>query len=142
VGKSRPQISNVMRLLQLQKEVQALVRSGKLSMGHARALLAIESGSVQKSAADRICAKGMSVRQAESHVSALIGRPQRDTRGRQPARREPEIEDLEGRLRMATGTKVKIAGDSSRGRLEIHYFSAEELERLADGILAASKRGR
>jgi ParB family chromosome partitioning protein len=135
VGKSRPHVSNMLRLLQLGPEVQSLVRAGRLSMGHARALLALENTAVQKSAAERMLVKGMSVREAEVHVSALMGRTPREQKGRREARREPQIEDLEARLRNVLGTRVKITGGGARGKLEIHYFSAEELERVSGMLL-------
>jgi ParB family chromosome partitioning protein len=139
VGKSRPQITNTMRLLQLEPGIQGFVREGKLSMGHARALLALETETVQRKAAERMVAKSMSVREAESHVSALIGRPQRPVEKTAADRRAPEIEDVETQMRAALGTRVRITGDANRGKLEIHYFSAEDLERVVTTIIYAVK---
>jgi len=139
VAKSRPQVANILRLLQLEPQVQEMVRRGKLSMGHARALLALDNVTVQRAAAERMVEKGLSVREAEAHISALIGRAHRVIKARQHRKREAEMMDIEARLRTALGTKVRITGDSRRGKLEIHYFSAEELERVVEAILLLSR---
>ena len=139
VAKSRPQVANTLRLLQLEPQVQEMVRRDRLSAGHARALLALDNPTVQRAAAERMAEKGLSVREAEAHVSALIGRGHRATRARQQKTREVEIIDIEARLRAALGTTVRITGDSRRGKLEIRYFSAEELERVVEAILLLSR---
>ncbi|MDP2859878.1 MAG: ParB/RepB/Spo0J family partition protein [Bacillota bacterium] len=139
VAKSRPQVANILRLLQLEPQVQEMVRRDKLSAGHARALLALDNPTVQRAAAERMVEKGLSVREAEAHVSALIGRGHRVTRARQQKARDAEMIDVEARLRAALGTTVRITGDSRRGKLEIHYFSAEELERVVEAILLLSR---
>ncbi len=139
VAKSRPQVANILRLLQLEPQVQEMVRRNVLSVGHARALLAVDNLTVQKAAAERMVEKGLSVREAEAHISALIGREQRVIRSREHRDRQPEMVDIESRLRNALGTRVRITGDSRRGKLEIHYFSPEELERVVDAILLVSQ---
>lgn len=131
----------MLRLLHLEPDVQAMVRGGRLAAGHARALLGIENGTVQRAAAERIVQKGMSVREAESHVSALVGREHRIVQSRATKRRDADVEDLENRLRESLGTKVKITGDHRRGKLEIHYFSSDELEGVVAAILALNRQG-
>jgi ParB family chromosome partitioning protein len=138
VAKSRPQVANTLRLLQLEPQVQEMVRRDKITAGHARALLALENPAVQRAAAERMAEKGLSVREAEAHVSALIGRG-RVSRARQKRAREAEMIEVEARLRAALGTTVRLTGDSRRGKLEIHYFSADELERVVDAILLAAR---
>jgi ParB family chromosome partitioning protein len=135
VGKSRPHIANTLRLLNLASDVQQMVREARLSMGHARALLALESATVQKAAAERIVSKQMSVREAEEYVNALLGRVQRRPGQKSKQRKDPQVEEIETRMRGVLGTRVKITGNTSRGRMEIHYFSQEELERVVDAIL-------
>jgi len=139
VAKSRPQVTNILRLLQLEPQVQEMVRRNVLSVGHGRALLAVDNLMVQKAAAERMVEKGLSVREAEAHISALIGRAQRIIKTREHREREAEMVDIESRLRNALGTKVRITGDSRRGKLEIHYFSPEELERVIEAILLVSQ---
>ncbi len=139
VAKSRPQVANILRLLQLEPQVREMVRRNVLSVGHARALLAVDNLTVQKAAAERMVEKGLSVREAEAHISALIGRAQRVIRSREHRDRQPEMVDIESRLRNALGTRVRISGDGRRGKLEIHYFSPEELERVVDAILLVSQ---
>ena len=135
VGKSRPHIANVMRLLHLEKVVQELVRSGRLSMGHARALLGLQ-GKLQERIAEMVVARGLSVRQTEELVrkagAGATGRKAKGTRSGERA--AAEVLEIEGRLRLALGTRVRIVGDGARGRIEISYFSRDDLERIVEAI--------
>jgi ParB family chromosome partitioning protein len=129
VGKSRTAVTNALRLLSLESAFRDLVAQGLLSAGHARALLAVPSGDARKRLAKDIVDQGLSVRQAEARVTGT------GPRGAKPAakrRSHPALEAWEGRLRDHFGTQVRIAGGLAKGRVEIHYFSGEDLERILE----------
>jgi ParB family chromosome partitioning protein len=131
VGRHRATVANLLRLLKLPEEVQALIQEGKLSEGHARALLALEQSEAVVRMAKRAVADGWSVREVESRVRG-------DGRGR---RREPRPLTPEGRrveeaLRKRLGTDVRIhAGRRGRGVLAISYYSNDDLARVLELIL-------
>jgi ParB family chromosome partitioning protein len=132
VGKSRPAVSNTLRLLKLPATVRQGLASGKLSEGHARALLSLPNAQAQAAAAQTIVKRGLSVRQTEELVQRLMGRR------RAPAarRRSPEEADIEEQLRRALGTKVSLRRARKGGTVVIHYYSEEELEALIDRLVA------
>ena len=131
VGRERATVANSLRLLRLPAEVQALVEKGELQMGHARALLAIASPEAQKALGQKAAREGWSVRAVEQ-AGQERGRPAPSAGSK--ARRGPNVElaALEERLRRKMGTKVKLVPAGKGGRIEVHYYSAEELERLLD----------
>ncbi len=125
IGKSRSNIANTLRLLNLDPELQAQVRGGKLSAGHARALLAIPDRARRLSAADRVIREGLTVRQTE----ALSKEPAADKA--KPQAKEPAYPDIERELAEKFGTKVRIKG-SKKGRVEIDFYCMEDLIRIVD----------
>jgi ParB family chromosome partitioning protein len=128
VGRSRPAVSNLLRLLDLAPPVLQLVEQGKLDMGHARALLALQ-GSLQQDAARRIANQGLSVREAESWVQRLL-EPAR-ARARPARGADRDVERLAEELSERFGTKVEIkAGNKGSGKLVISYSDARHLESL------------
>ncbi|MFQ5693843.1 MAG: ParB/RepB/Spo0J family partition protein, partial [Nitrospinota bacterium] len=128
VGKDRSTISNSLRLLKLSKSIQADVASGLLSAGHARAILALPTPEAQMGLAERIKARGLSVREAEALVNAA-GRPRR----KRPApRRDVHFVAAEEDLKRKFGTQVRIRGTEETGRIEFEYYSSEDLIRLVD----------
>ena len=127
LGKSRPAVANTVRLLQLPQEIQDHVLSGRISMGHARALLALEKRNEQISACKRVIELDLSVRQTEKLVQKLLHHS--GTQQRVIAR-SPEIEAIEDRLRTMLGTQVKIRHGSKKGKIEIEYYSADDLDRI------------
>ena len=129
VGKDRATIANYLRLLRLPEEVKSLLYNGSLSMGHAKAILTIEGKTDQINAARKIIRKGLSVREAEL-LSKKISRP---SKGR--AAKDPQISSLEEKLIRNLGTKVRIFNKGKKGKIEIEYYSFEELERLLDILL-------
>jgi len=135
VGKSRTTVTNLIRLLELDPAVKSLLEQGAIEMGHARALLALKSGSQQAQAAADVARKGLSVREAEALVRRLLNAEHAPSK--QPAaEQDPDVrrllEDLTDRL----GAKVALKqGAGGKGRLEISYNSLDELE----GILAHIK---
>ncbi len=129
VGKKRATVANTIRLLQLPEVIQEQVADGTLSMGHARAILAVGSVSGQIALARKIAANGLSVRQAEELAASQSGKkkPKQETVTTKP----PHIIALEDKLRRRLGAKVSVKEQSAgRGRIEIEYFSLDDLERL------------
>ena len=132
VGKDRTSVTNLLRLLTLPQEIQGDVASGALSMGHARALLAIPGREGQLAARKIVVAKGLSVRETEKLVKKL-GRPTKAA-GSGEAKKDIYIKELEDSIRRALGTKVAIRHSGRRGVIELHYFSVDELDRLANHL--------
>ncbi len=130
VGKSRPHVANTLRLLQLHKSVQDMVRSGSLAMGHARALLGLH-GVDQVRAAETAVSKGLTARGVEALVRKMAGSEEKARRTR-ASRRLPELVEAEARLREVLGTQVKIEGDERKGRIEISYYTTGDLERIVE----------
>lgn len=128
VGKSRSSITNLLRLLQLHRDVRRMLEHGDLEMGHARALLGLEEG-LQLDAARQVVARGLSVRQTEALVRQLQQTPEQK---QDKKARDPDITRLEQQLQASLGAPVKIQHSSGgKGKLEIRYTSLAEL----DGIL-------
>ena len=128
VGRDRTYITNYLRLLRLPDDVQQLVREGRLSTGHARALLALEQVDQQRRIARQIIDGGLSVRATEQLVQkASEAKPRRSA----PQVVDPNIKAAETKLRRALGTQVKIlqAADG-RGKVEISFFNAQDLDRI------------
>ena len=128
VGKERSSIANALRLLRLPPPIQEDLRSGRLTMGHARALLAFTTPVEQLKLRDEILTHEWSVRATEDTVrTATAGRPPRPKQ----RRRSAEMTALEDALQRALMTRVRIVGGDRQGRIEVSYANAEELERLA-----------
>jgi len=133
VGKERSSIANTLRLLRLPAMIQDDLRAGRLTMGHARALLALTTPTEQLKLRDDILAHDWSVRATEDTVrTATAGRPPRPKQRRRAA----EMTALEEALQHALMTRVRIVGSERMGRIEVSYANADELERLA-GLLGA-----
>jgi ParB family chromosome partitioning protein len=128
LGLDRSTIANMIRLLELPDEVQALVRGGMVAMGHARALLAIEDRKRQVSVAERVVREGLSVRQVERLVSAVAP----SKRARKRKEKSPGVRDLEARLREALGTKVSVeeGPKAGAGRIIIEFYSHADVDRI------------
>lgn len=132
VGKSRPFIANTVRLLNLPAEVLAMVSDGRLSAGHARALLGLNKQKEQLELAKLIIAKNLSVRQTEQAVKKGITIKEKV---KAPAHREPIIMAVEERLRNKFSTQIKIKGGKKAGKIEIDYYNQEDLKRIIDILL-------
>jgi ParB family chromosome partitioning protein len=130
VARDRSSIANCLRLLKLPDLIQADLRAGRLTMGHARALLSLDSPADQLKLREEILAHSWSVRATEAGVQAKRARPSL----RRPARRSPELAAVENALRGALATRVRIVGNERAGRIEVVYSSREELDRLAELI--------
>ncbi|MCF8050217.1 MAG: ParB/RepB/Spo0J family partition protein [Desulfobacterales bacterium] len=128
VGKGRPTVANFLRLRSLPEPIQASILSGELSMGHARALLSAESGARQLAAWRRVIKDGLSVRETE----ALVRRLKNEAPPKKPVRtpEDPYFSDLAERLSRRFGTRVKIQRRGKKGKLEIEFYSDDDLDRL------------
>jgi len=133
VGKDRTTVANSLRLLSLPGFVRSELVAGRVSAGHARALLPLKDEKAMRSLLTRIIEKGLSVREAESTVSKLV-LPGRGRKGG-AAKSSPETRELEKRLTNKLGCRVRIHGSGKGGRLEIHYSDLDELNTVANNIL-------
>jgi len=129
IGRSRPQISNTIRLLKLPPAVQRRVAAGVLSAGHARALLALEDPAAAEKLAHRIVTEGLSVRAVEEIVASQGPRPTRQQAPR-AGRHLPLLDDVASRLSDRLDTRVKVALGKTRGRLTVEFASVEDLDRI------------
>jgi ParB family transcriptional regulator, chromosome partitioning protein len=132
VGKSRAVVANALRLLKLAPSIQDSIRDGKLSVGHAKAILGLVTEKQQKTAADRVLKEGLNVRQTEALVMRLQaeGTITKAHGGAAPVTQDANIVDLENRLREKFGTKVRLKYIQGKGSVEIAFFNDEDLERL------------
>jgi len=133
IGKDRTSIANCLRLLRLPEEIQTDLRSGRLTMGHARALLALTSVAEQLRLRDEILAHDWSVRTTEDSVRAKESLAEaRGLAPRKGRRRSAELAALEEALQRGLMTRVRIIGNERRGKIEVTYATPGELERLAE----------
>lgn len=145
IGRSRPQISNTMRLLRLPPLVQRRVAAGTLSAGHARALLGLEDPAEMERLAQRIVSDGLSVRATEEAVAQLQGavRPApKATRGRDDSTRHERLDYFATALTSRLDTQVKITLGARKGRIAIDFTSVEDLNRIMDLIQGEGRAGQ
>ncbi|WP_392893617.1 ParB/RepB/Spo0J family partition protein [Streptomyces sp. LN699] len=138
IGRSRPQVSNTLRLLRLSASVQRRVAAGVLSAGHARALLSVEDSEVQDKLAHRIVAEGLSVRAVEEIVTLMGSEPSSSVKPKGPragARVAPALSELATRLSDRFETRVKVDLGQKKGKITVEFASMEDLERIL-GTLA------
>lgn len=132
-GKSRALVTNTIRLLKLNPEIQKNISEGKISFGHAKLLLSIEDEEVQRAVCDRIIANDLSVRDTECLIKN-IGKVQK----RKFEVKNITIErfpEVEGKLRDILGTKISILYDGKKGKIDIEFYSKEDLRRIVDLLL-------
>ena len=140
VGKDRASVANYVRLLKLPEEVRAEVAAGTLSMGHARALLALADEADQRRTAREVIARSLSVRETESLVKKIT----EGTRPPEPAppkRVDVHTRAAEDKLRLVLGTRVRIVRHGTRGRIEIDFGSEDELIRIYEQVVEARDSG-
>jgi ParB family chromosome partitioning protein len=128
LGLDRSTIANMIRLLDLPKEVQFMVRSGLVAMGHARAILSIDNPKRQLEIAQRVAREGLSVRQVEALASTGPAAKRRS----KALVKDPHVRDVEARLREGLGTKVslELGAKAGSGRIVIEFYSNDDLERI------------
>lgn len=135
VSKSRTAVTNSVRLLNLEPNVQEMVIKGQLSAGHARALLGLDDGELQRKAAEEVVRGELSVRETELLVKELL-KPKKEKRERKVNEQmEAVYHEIENNLSEQLGTKVRIQhGRGKRGKIEIEYYSQDDLNRIIDMI--------
>lgn len=136
IGKDRTTITNTLRLLKLPLEVRNQLLQNHITSGHARAILSLESREKQKELCALIMKRGLSVREAEALAKRWAEKSEKTT---PPAKRKGELESqlrsLQDSLRKYLGTKVQIIPKDKKGKIEIEYYSHEDLERIVEAIL-------
>ncbi len=142
VGKNRVTVANAIRLLRLPENIQAAIKQGIISSGHARALLSIEDDEERQKLFDRICKDNLSVRQTEQEAQNLQGEPQtkkskarkspHTTEASEETALDPLLQELKEKLIERLGTKVEIQGSLNGGTIKIQFFSQEDLQRIYD----------
>lgn len=131
LGKSRPHIANHIRLLSLPKSVQELMNDGKLSMGHGRALLGLKRKEKLKAVIDKVLQEHLNVRQLEQLIQQLNESVPRETK-KDPEEKDIFLKDHESVLRERFGTSVFIKRTKNKGKIEIEFFSDDDLNRLLE----------
>ena len=137
VGKSRPAVANSLRLLQLCPEVLALVETGELSAGHARAIVALDGAKAQQAAANKVLALRLSVRQTEALCRKMAQPPKAE-----PEEKHPAVDyyaECARSLSRALGRKARIVSGRHKGRVELEYYDLDDLQRLLDALLGGTK---
>ncbi|MDD8025208.1 MAG: ParB/RepB/Spo0J family partition protein [Acidobacteriota bacterium] len=134
VGKDRASVANTMRLLKLPAEIQEHIRQGRLSLGHAKAILSVEDEHRQLELASRIISRGLSVREAEMAVS---GRKDITDKPRLKKRLDPNLAAVQDDLLRVLGTKVTVEGTVKKGVIRVHYYSLDDFNRIYDFIKGA-----
>lgn len=144
VGRDRSSITNSLRLLKLPQKIQGLIREGGVSVGHAKAIMAILDAGTQIKLADEVARSLLSVRETEQRVAVLMQASGKG--GRRAARTgavaagiDPNVAAAAERLTRALATKVRIAKRGGRGRIEIDFYSDDELQRLFEFLMTAEK---
>ncbi|MGH3489706.1 MAG: ParB/RepB/Spo0J family partition protein [Actinopolymorphaceae bacterium] len=133
IGRSRPQITNTLRLLKLPPVVQRRVAAGVLSAGHARALLSVAEEEAQEKLAHRVVAEGLSVRALEEIVTVSPGGKERKSKAARSSKPvAPRLGDLESRLTERFDTRVKVDLGRSKGKITLEFASLEDLERIVE----------
>lgn len=135
VGKDRATVANTLRLLRLPERIKEEIYLGRISMGHAKAILMLESKDVQLELCNRIVKRGLSVREAEFFVRRRVAGPSR----RRLKKRDPQIEAIEEELQKLLGTKVTLMHHQKRGRILIEYYSNKDLDRLLNLFRAKAR---
>ena len=148
VGRDRSFITNYLRVLKLPSDIRAMLEAEKLSFGHARALLSIESALLQRRIAQKIVKNNWSVREVERRVRSLASEKQANP-SHKTAREDPNLRAAEARLRRRLGTQVRIipSEPGKSGKIEIEYYSMSDLDRIyatiapADALATTSAAG-
>ena len=142
LGKSRTYITNSIRLLKLPKDIQEMISDGQMSAAHGRTIINIADPDKQRAICDKVVKNGLSVRETENLADKIKDeiKPNRKKRKtKKSVSKSSEIVAAETELRRLTGTKVNIVGDDKKGKIEIEYYSTEELNQIIDTIREAFK---
>ena len=134
LGKSRPHITNHVRLLSLPDEVKNYISDGKISMGHGRALLALKNKDMLNKVVEKLLKEKWNVRQLEQYIHQINDNVPRETQTKQEPKKDVFIRQRETSLRERLGTTVTIKQTKKKGKIEIEFFSQEDLDRILDII--------
>ncbi|MCK4533066.1 ParB/RepB/Spo0J family partition protein [bacterium] len=129
LGKTRSSVANSVRLLNLPEKIKGFLSSGILSSGHARAILSLKEQKSQEDLAQRVATQKLSVRETEEIVQHYKPKKGKTKPGEEKTQ-NPEITNLEEKIQYALGTKVKIKNSGKKGKIEIFYYSLEDMERI------------
>jgi len=135
LGLDRSTVTNTLRLLRLPQEVQQMIAEGAISAGHARALLGLDSAAAQLQLAHQIVKQGLSVRQVENLVALRGSKPEKKPDAKEATKLDANVRAAVLEMERTLGTRVKVQGDEKRGKIEISYFSAEDLNRIYEWIV-------
>jgi ParB family chromosome partitioning protein len=138
VGKQRATVTNMLRLLELPGPVKNKLREGAITAAHAKALAVLEAPQLQIRLADRVARDGLSVRETE-RLAKRLGQESGPVRTATPPKRDPNVVAAEESLQRALGTKVSISQSKNGGRIELHFSSQDEMERVYQLILNGAK---
>ncbi|KYZ75722.1 chromosome partitioning protein ParB [Anaerosporomusa subterranea] len=136
IGRSRSMVANMLRLLNLQPEVQEYVSRGTLSMGQARPLLAVEDPAIQCEAARMIIEEDLNARDAEELVKRLCSKKEKKAKSPVSDQREFFITEMEDKFKLALGTQVRIKPGKMKSKIEIDFYNSEDLERILECLSA------
>ena len=131
LGKSRPHITNHIRLLSLPRQIQELITQGTISMGHGRALLGLQDKDLLNSLVEKTLKEELNVRQLEQYIQQLNESVPRETK-KTPVKKDVFIQEQETILRERFGTTVTISQRKKKGKIEIEFFSPEDLNRILE----------
>jgi ParB family chromosome partitioning protein len=134
VGKNRTTVTNMLRLLSLPAEIKTSLKKDEISTGHARALLSLENAHQQIQLWNKIIRKGLSVRDVETTIAGHTKKEKKTTR-RSKFTQNAELREAEEKLTTALGTKVKVYGSKDKGKIEINYYSQDDLERIIEHLV-------
>ena len=134
VGKGRPTVANLLRVIKLPEPVLSLLRQEKISVGHAKLLLSVDDSSLQVLLAQKVSKEGLSVREAEGLLHNLLDKAESSMKNKKNIVQSDRyvMQGVEERLNSYFQTKVRLQGEPSKGRIVIDYFSEEELNRLLE----------
>ena len=138
VGKSRSAVTNILRLLKLTPYVQEKLREDEITYGHARAILAVKDIKVQKQLTDLVIEKQLSVREIEKYIQNLLSSKDKKEANKKKDIYNPFYREIQENLQKVLGTKVAISKGAKKGKIEIEYYSDEELSRIIQ-IINANK---
>lgn len=142
LGKSRTYITNSIRLLKLPKDIQEMISDGQMSAAHGRTIINIADPDKQRAICDKVVKNGLSVRETENLADKIKDEIKPNRKKRKTKKITAKTSDIiatENELRRLTGTKVNIAGDDKKGKIEFEYYSTEELNQIIDTVREAFK---
>jgi ParB family transcriptional regulator, chromosome partitioning protein len=131
-GKDRSSVANFLRLLRLPEQIQTMIEDGKLSFGHAKALMPLDSPEAIVKVAQRVVMLSMSVRQTEGVVANLLHPPEKPVLAERQI--DPNVKEAERELARALGVKVAIIDKRGRGKIQLEYKSLEDFDRILDAL--------